>query len=319
MATKKKGKKPAAKTASATPKAAAVTTAKGGSTTVNITEVNETVIIASPADGKVSCDPKTLFANFFKRKYENEDILTIFRSPKIIGAMLGEIIGIMLIALVWLAMGNEPIYLIFTIMFATLIAYPISGAHLNPLVTLGMMVTRRVSVVRGVFYIIAQLIGAMLAWLIIQLLIGAATSNMADSAISATQMRPITEVSQLGGLIAVEAIGAAIIGFTFARALKYKKSAFTFSAVVAGGIFTAILAALFISHRYFGITDSFAFNPAIAVALEAFMARETIVWQALITYALIPLVAGVAGFLLADVTSALAGESTGCDRKDCKC
>ncbi|MCL2002098.1 aquaporin [Candidatus Saccharibacteria bacterium] len=316
MATKK-AKKPASK-APAKP-APKVVAAKGGNTTVNITEVNETVIIASPAKDKANCEPKALFSGFFKKKYQDEDILTIFRSPRIIGSVLGEIIGTMILSLVVLAMGLEPIYLVFTLLFVTLVVYPISGANLNPLVTLGMMFTRRISMVRGVFYIIAQLIGAMLAWLIIQMLIGAATSGMVDSAISATAIRPITEDSPLGALIAVESMGAMIYGFAFARALKFKKSAFTFSAVVATGVFTALLIGLFVMFQFFSLQSTFVFNPALAVALEAFMAQDTIVWQAFITYALIPLAAGVVGFVLADVTSALSGEACDCDRKDCRC
>ncbi|MCL2038583.1 aquaporin [Candidatus Saccharibacteria bacterium] len=321
MATKK-AKKPAGNNAKAPAKTAPkVVAARGGNTTVNITEVNETVIIASPSKNKADCEPKTLFSGFFKKKHEDEDILTIFKSPRIIGAVLGEIIGTMLLALVVLVLTRslEPIYLIFAFLFITLAVYPISGAHLNPLVTVGMMVTRRVSAIRGVFYIIAQLIGAMLGWLVIQCLIGVATSDMVDSTVAAATIQPITENSKLAGLIAVEAIGAIIYGFAFARALKYKKSAFTFAALVAAGVFTVVLVGLFLSFDFFGAPNSIAFNPALAVAMEAFMAKDTIVWQVVITYALVPLVGGILGFLLADFTSALSGESCDCSRKDCKC
>lgn len=37
----------------------------------------------------------------------------------------------------------------------------VSGSHLNPAVTLGMMVARKVSIVRGIFYVIAQMVGAI--------------------------------------------------------------------------------------------------------------------------------------------------------------
>ena len=316
MATKK-AKKPAAKAPVKT--APKVVAAKGGSTTVNITEVNETVIIASPSTDKESCEPKTLFSGFFKKKYEDEDILTVFKNPRIIGAVLGEIIGTMILSIVILAMGLEPIYLVFAFLFVTLVIYPISGAHLNPIVTFGAMVTRRVSAVRGVFYIIAQLIGAMLGWLIVQCLIGMATADVVESTTTATTIKAITDTSKLGALIAVEAIGAVIYGFAFARAFKFKKSAFTFAAVVATGVFTALLAGLFISYQFFGVQGTFAFNPALAVALEAFMAQDTIVWKSLVTYAAVPLVGGVVGFILADVTSALAGEACDCSRASCKC
>ncbi|MDR0979891.1 MAG: aquaporin [Candidatus Nomurabacteria bacterium] len=314
MATKK-AKKPVAKSAKT-----AKPVAKG-ETTVNITEVNETVIIASPAKESGTCEPKGALCGFFKKKHEDEDILTIFRSPRIIGAILGEIIGTMLLSIAVLAMGFEPIYLVFVFLFVTLVVYPISGAHLNPIVSLGAMVTRRISAIRGIFYIIAQLIGAMLGWLIVQWLIGMATSDASSTEITATTIKAITDndsltgsASNLGGLIAVEAIGAVIYGFAFARAFKFKKSAFTFAAVVATGVFTALLIGLFVSYQFFGVQGTFAFNPALAVALEAFMAQDTIVWKALITYALVPLVAGVVGFILADLTAALAGESCDCEK-----
>ena len=38
----------------------------------------------------------------------------------------------------------------------------ISGGHINPAVTMGMLVTRRISLVRAILYIIAQIIGAII-------------------------------------------------------------------------------------------------------------------------------------------------------------
>lgn len=63
--------------------------------------------------------------------------------------------------------GNEPsvvqISLTFGLVVGTIIwcIFHISGGHVNPAVTLAALITRRVSVVRGLFYIVAQLIGAM--------------------------------------------------------------------------------------------------------------------------------------------------------------
>jgi MIP family channel proteins len=42
-------------------------------------------------------------------------------------------------------------------------AMNISGGHINPAVTIGMLVTRRISVKHAVVYIVAQLIGAIIA------------------------------------------------------------------------------------------------------------------------------------------------------------
>ncbi|MBI5631174.1 MAG: aquaporin [Elusimicrobia bacterium] len=44
---------------------------------------------------------------------------------------------------------------------------PISGAHFNPAVTAAMLINRRMDAVKGVFYVICQLLGASLAGLLL--------------------------------------------------------------------------------------------------------------------------------------------------------
>lgn len=39
----------------------------------------------------------------------------------------------------------------------------ISGAHLNPAITVGLLVSCQISIIRALFYILAQMLGAMLA------------------------------------------------------------------------------------------------------------------------------------------------------------
>ena len=46
----------------------------------------------------------------------------------------------------------------------------ISGGHLNPAVTIGFLVTRRMPVITGIFYIVAQLIGATVAALLLRII-----------------------------------------------------------------------------------------------------------------------------------------------------
>jgi aquaporin Z len=57
------------------------------------------------------------------------------------------------------------------VMVAALAAH--SGAHFNPAVTFGFVVTRRMAPARGLMYWAAQLLGAFLASLILSLLLGA--------------------------------------------------------------------------------------------------------------------------------------------------
>jgi MIP family channel proteins len=49
-----------------------------------------------------------------------------------------------------------------------------SGGHINPAVTVGFMVTRRIGVLKGILYIVGQLIGAVLAGLLLRAVFPAA-------------------------------------------------------------------------------------------------------------------------------------------------
>ena len=203
---------------------------------------------------------------FFARKGDpNENILTIFKDTKIIGAIIGEIIGTGLVTAVALTLGLfNPLYLIFAYIGITAGVFALSGAHLNPLVTAGMMASRRVSAIRGVLYIIAQLIGAWLGFLIVSAFYHAGIDSGNISA-EATLLPTLTAADGLAAnvegfsffwpITMIEFIGAIIIAFFFARALSYKRSVFTFSATVAGGLALAIVVGYVVSAAFILLTE----------------------------------------------------------------
>ena len=91
---------------------------------------------------------------------------------------------------------------------------------------------------------------------------------------------------------------------------------FTFAAIVAGGLALAILTGYVTSKAYLGLDSNFVYNPAAALMLQIFpTAGENFgeilggIMQALSMYAIIPMIAGVAGFYISDVTSRLSGEN----------
>ncbi|MDO5451800.1 MAG: aquaporin [Candidatus Saccharibacteria bacterium] len=269
----------------------------------------------NPVEKKTTNEKKSCLAGFFAKKYEEkESILTIFKNHKFYGSLLGEILGTMLLALLLFAlflMGLPNIATYAFAVIAILIAvYAFSGACLNPIIVVGMMASRRMSVIRGVMYIIAEVVGAWLAWMIFNgfHLAGGETAYEVPgvSALAENGFWPIAMV---------ELLGAAMIAFFFARALKYKRSVFTFGAVVAGGIILAILTGYVVSAAFLGANNSFVMNPAAAMMLQIFpTAGENFgeilggVCQALSLYAIIPMIGGVIGFYLSDFTSKLSGE-----------
>lgn len=307
MATKKPKSSAKSKTTkSAKPKTASTTTVKS---------VSEAPA-AKPAT-TIKTEPaakKSIFAGFFGKKYEeNESVLTIFKNHKFYGALLGEVIGTLLVTLLLFAlslMGLSSLATYSFVVIAIFIAvYAFSGACLNPIITAGMMASRRMSVIRGVMYIVAEIVGAWLGWLIFnsfQLAGG-------DSAYAVPAMAEIAE-GNFGVVALIEMLAAIIVAFFYARAIKYKKSVFTFGAIVAGGFAFVMVVSYVISAAFLGLSSNFIVNPAAALMFQIFpTAGDNFgeifggICQALSVYALLPMIGGILGFYLSDFTAKLSG------------
>ncbi|MBR0242564.1 aquaporin [Candidatus Saccharibacteria bacterium] len=273
-----------------------------------VSEAPKTVV--KETDEKKSC-----LTGFFSKKYaENESILTIFKNHKFYGALLGEVIGTALIAmlffsLLFVGVANIATF-IFGVVAVVIAVYAFSGACLNPIVVIGMMASRRMSVIRGVMYIIAEIVGAWLGWLILN------SFHLAGGE-TASEIQALTSVGegQFWIFAMIELFGAVVIAFMFARALKYKRSVFTFGATVAGGLVLAFFLGYIVSGAFFGLQNNFAFNPAIALMSQIFpTAGENFgeimggVCQALTIYVLFPAIGGVCGFYLSDFVGKLSSE-----------
>ena len=321
MATKKSNKSNKSNKTKSTKPAAEKSTAKSTAKSTKVESVEEPVVketTKSEDTTKVSTHEsrKSCFSGFFARKYEEkESILTVFKNHKFYGALLGEIIGTMLLAFLFfsiLLMGIANVATYAVAIVAILIAiYAFSGACLNPIIVVGMMASRRMSVIRGIMYIIAEIAGAWLGWLIFN------AFHLAGGE-SAYDIPAMAEIAENGfWLVAlIELIGAIIIAFFFARALKYKRSVFTFAVTVAGGISLAVVLGYVISAAFVSLTNNFIYNPSLALMLQIFpTAGENFgeilggICQALSAYALIPMIGGVIGFYLSDFTACLSDDN----------
>ncbi len=318
MATKKSKSSNKSKKTTSTKSAASKSTTKVTAKTTATTE-HEAPKTKTVEETKISTKESGSFLKgFFAKKYEEkEGILTVFKNPKFYGALLGEIIGTMLLALVIFAVlpFNGGVFNLTNYMFpimAILIAiYAFSGALLNPIIAIGMMATRRISVIRGIMYIIAEIIGAWLAWLIFN----AFHLAGGETAMDMSKMAAVAE-GGFGTVALIEVVGAIIIAFFFARALNYKRSVFTFAAIVAGGLGLAMLVGYVVSAAFLGLNSNFVFNPAVAMMMQIFpTAGENFgeilggICQALSIYFVLPAVGGVVGFYLAEFASRLSGEN----------
>lgn len=271
--------------------------------TVSATTVKEDKTVA------VNTQSDKAMKGFFARKGDvNENILTIFKTPKIWGALLGEVIGTMFVAMFMLTLGIQPLYIIFGLTCVYVAIVGISGAHFNPLITAGMMATRRMSAIRGVLYMLAQLLGAWIGALIIN-----AFRLGGGGAVEAIVMAEISGES-FWSVAFVELLGAFIIAFCFARALKYaRRQPLAFGLTVASGITLAVIFGLIISQSYFGLNNSFAFNPVVSLmyqilptSAEGFGELAQLASLALAAYVIVPIVGGIIGFFVADIAGRLS-------------
>ncbi len=212
-----------------------------------------------------------------------------------------ELVGTFLFAAVIIAGQGQPIFVLFALTGIVLLIGAISGAHVNPAITIGAWVTRRIGWLRAVSYIVAQLLGAMLAYVVMTAFLGGA--NPVDEAAAAYgQTAPAlfkaADISLLVGkewyLFFAELLGTAILGFAIANATREAKDRVAAAFTAGLGIFIALMIAVS-AASYVG--GNAIINPAIAIALQAYTPH---LWAYAI-YALAPVIGSVIGFILYDL------------------
>lgn len=302
---------------------------KTAASTVRTVEAKTTKTAKTTNKATIASEKGHPVKEFFARKFDaSENILTIFKDTKIIGAILAEMIGTGLIAMVVLLLGlYNPLYILFAYIGITMLVFKLSGAHLNPTITVGMMASRRVSAIRGVLYLISQVVGAWFGYLIVNGFYQAGLNSgniTADSMTlpTLTHVSDITVASTDGysmfWIVAmVETIGAILIAFGYARALNYRRSAFTFASIVGACVFLALLFAVIINSNFFAISSNttFIMNPAVSLvygalptAAEGFDNFMSLLMPMIALYAIFPVLGGVIGFYLSDFTSKLSSQ-----------
>lgn len=265
---------------------------------------------------------------FFARKYDvaEESLLTIFKSPKIWGALLGEVIGTMLFTMLLMCtigvfrVDWVPILLMSGVLVTYLITVKLSGAQLNPLITVGMMASRRMSAIRGVLYILAQFVGAWIGFLILNAFrLGGGLDGAFPELVATTGENFWT-------LALIALLCSVILAFCFARSLRYaKKSPVTFAFTLASSLIFVYLLSIIITQNFFAISDGIIFNPASALmygifptTAENFGALASGAGLTLAVYVFIPMLGGIIGFYLSDIATRLAGSGYNHEGSCCK-
>lgn len=221
------------------------------------------------------------------------------RSP-LLGAAIAEFIGAFLLAAAFVAGQGQPIIILFALVGIVLIVGGLSGAHVNPLVTVGAWATKKITAKRALVYLAAQVLGAMLALVVLTNYVNAAPAASEESAMFGQSAASLFATSAVPGgkewaVLFAELLGSVIFAFAFASALRDKRDSNSTAFAIGFGYFVALLVA---GSAAVYVGGSAILNPAVAIATQAF--NDADIWNIAI-YALIPLLGGVIGFALSDI------------------
>jgi len=223
------------------------------------------------------------------------------RSVTLWRALAAEFIGTFLLASVVIAGQGQPIFVLFGLAGIVLLVGAVSGAHVNPAITIGALVTRRIGWLRALGYVVAQCLGASVAYFTLTAFIGGAAPVSAEAAAygqTAASLFAAADVSLLTGkewyVFFAELLGTAILGFAIANATREVQDRVAAAFTAGFGIFIALMVAVS-AASYVG--GSAIINPAIAIALQAYSWS----WWPFAIYALAPTIGAVAGFVIYDL------------------
>lgn len=215
----------------------------------------------------------------------------------LLAAVIAEFLGTFIFAAIIVAVNGNPLYAFFGLAGVVLAVGTISGGYVNPALVVGAWVTKRMSGVRAAAYIIAQILGAMLAYVVLNAFVGAAANDAA-----AAMMGQAAELAKALALPAghewwillSEFIGTMIFGFAVAGALSEKKDRTAAALTVGLGILLG-LAVAGTAAGYLGA--SAILNPAVAISLQAINFAS--VWP-IAVYVVGSILGAIVGFVLYD-------------------
>lgn len=219
-----------------------------------------------------------------------------------------ELLGTFLLAGAVLITQETPLYVLFAVVAVVLIGAKISGAHINPAVSLGAFITRRIGWVRLIGYLVAQVLGALLALVVLNAFIGGVPTPSASQAslgVTAPTLFKAADISKASStetwaLVFTELLGTGLLAVGAAKYLRSVRRGFTgiSAAFTYGGATLVALLFAYTTASYFSANA--AINPALALSLQAVKFN----WTDIAVYIIAPLVGGILGFWVFD---ALAG------------
>lgn len=200
-----------------------------------------------------------------------------------IAMILAEFLGTAILTAVVLAVSKSNVGIPYFVSLVaglvlaagTFVFGPTSGAHFNPLVTLGLWSARRFPTANAIVYVAAQLLGAVVAYLLYTYLVNTNLENSTDFD---------------SRVLVAEAAGAFVFSLGWAATVYHKLEVGKAAFVVGASLVLGILVA--------SVASAGLLNPAVALGVRSWE------WG---TYVLGPVLGGIIGFNLYALLFAPAG------------
>lgn len=273
-----------------TPTAAKKTTARKGSTAAKRTTVKPKAVASRTTRAKAQTTKKT--TKRLNLRYNLAD------KPLVAGIVV-ELVGTFMLAAAMSAGQGSPTVALFGLAAIILGFGWMSGGYLNPALVVGALVTKKLHWIRAVAYIVAQVLGGMLALVVMQAFANGApevtgqAAMFGQSGVEVFRAVALTEGKEWFVFFA-EFTGAAIFAFIVASAAVRTKltSALTYGT----GFFLALVVAGFAASA---VSANVALNPALAITYGA------VAWSVwpLAVYVLAPVVGAIVGYALHSVVA----------------
>lgn len=202
-----------------------------------------------------------------------------------LGTLFGEMLGTFILATAVLITSGSIVIAGLTVMVLVMALSRLSGAHLNPAVTLGLFATKQITALRAAGYIIAQLFGAMLALLVVTQFVTTGPVNEMTGALPTVFKAP-SLVGDWRPFFA-EALGAMVFGFGLVSMVLNKKQGIEAGFTIGGALLVGLLLA--------SQASAAILNPAVAVSLSAYEFGSSAAWTSVWVYALAPILGFAVG------------------------
>lgn len=191
-------------------------------------------------------------------------------STPLIAAMIAEFIGAFLLAALFITGQGQPILVMFGMVGIVLATGLVSGGYANPALAIAAWVTKRINGARAIGYVVAQILGAMLALVLLNTFIKAATPAAADAAMMTGApslfSAAAVPVDHAWLVLLAEVIGSLIFGFVAASVLRAGTDRIVTALTMGFGFFVALMVA---GSAAATLGASAILNPAVAIALQA--------------------------------------------------